>query len=69
MNVEPSFNMPRKEITKINPNLIEIIAPYRFPMEPWSGVDTSTLTTLIKSIQQLVGLIRCYNSKLRGNNV
>ena len=40
----------KKEITEINPNVIEIMAPYRFPMRSWSGLGASTLIIVFTSV-------------------
>ena len=42
-NVEPHFNHLRKGITKINPNMIKIMAPYIFPLGSWLGIGGFTL--------------------------
>ena len=33
----------KKKIIEINPNMIKIIPPYKFPMGSWSWLDDSTL--------------------------
>ena len=39
---ETLFQPPRKKkITEINPNLMEILVPYKFPMGSWSGIGGS----------------------------
>ena len=34
--------------SKLSPNLIEILAPYRLPMETWSGLGASTIWVIAK---------------------
>ena len=49
--MEPYFNHPRKEITEINSNLIEIMAPYRFPIGTWWGIGGFTLGSIINIME------------------
>ena len=68
-----SFNHPQKKITEINPILMEIMEPYRFPMGSWLGIgglallhsSSFTLDAKVESVRGMIPTLWFYHLSIR----